>query len=122
MPLARVLIVALSLLLCGCAAHDLQTIVPSAGTGKRIAFLTDGQTNRAEVLSRLGDPSTVFGVERILIYRLDGRLDVVPFKSVDAEDRSRAFERTRWTQVFHNLILVFDSTGVLQTHRLLRVR
>lgn len=122
MLLARVLVVALGLLLCGCAAHNLQTIVPNARTGQRIAFLADGLTKRAEVMSQLGDPSAVYEAEHILIYRMDEDLRVISFRGIDAEDRTRPKELTRWTQVFHNLVLDFDSTGVLETHRLLRVR
>ncbi|MEO5988871.1 MAG: hypothetical protein ABIU54_04765 [Candidatus Eisenbacteria bacterium] len=122
MPLARVLVGALCLLFCGCAAHNLQTIVPKERTDSRIAFLADGLTKRAEVMSRLGDPSAVYEAEHILIYRMDEGLRVVSLRGIDAEDRPRPNEPTRWTQVFHNLVLAFDSTGVLETHRLLRVR
>lgn len=105
----------------GCAAHELQAIPPTRGS-REIAALIDGQTTRDRVVEQWGEPSSTFEDGRILSYRLDGRFEVVRLVERRSDAGSRSDSPSRWTNAVYDLVLAFDSAGVLETHRLLRIR
>ena len=92
------------MLLIGCV-HKL-TAIDAAVQRQWLPFLEDGKTNRAEVLSSLGQPSARFQGERILTYRM----------MLDSEKRFVSDNRGAYS-----LVLVFDDRDVLEKHNLLRV-
>jgi hypothetical protein len=109
--IGRCALVALALLVGGCAAHSLEVARPEGRAASFLESLKPGHTTRDEVMTRLGAPSMRFENERILSYRLAPNLAVAEWST-----------GSRWTNVRYDLVLVFDSAGVLERHRLLRVR
>ena len=96
--------------LVGCAT----TPIPGA-SHDLLKFLQVGQTTRQEVLLKLGQPSASFEQERILTYRI-------------GEDAKQGYyliipnAKMQWQGVHYSLVLVFDSSGVLQRHNLVAVQ
>jgi hypothetical protein len=93
----------------GCGYHNVRLIVPKQNEQTPISFLKDGQTTKAEVMSRFGQKQTgTFEGGRILVFMLDKQYRIVTY-----DDKAR----------FH-LILVFDDRDrqVLKTHSLVQVR
>lgn len=78
-----------------------------------LAFLSAGQTTRAEVLQRLGQPSARFENDAILTYRIGGDADQ-GFYVRDAPGT--------WYKTNYSLVLVFGDGGYLERHTLVPVR
>ena len=79
-----------------------------------------GTTTRADVLLKMGPPSSSFEDDRILSYRLrrrDTSLVVVPPLAEWGEPRY-----STWSNADHNLILVFDAKQVVERFSLLRMK
>ena len=96
--------------LVGCAT----TPIPGA-SHDLLKFLQIGQTTRQEVLLKLGQPSASFEQEKILTYRLgedakQGYYLIMPYAA------------TEWKEVHYSLVLVFDSSSVLQRQSLVAVQ
>ena len=89
-------------LLTGCA--NAPNVTVAEAERKYLDYLKAGQTTREEVISRLGAPAAVFENERILTYWL----------RLTAE---RGFVNSGGT---YGLTLVFDRTGRLEKHKLLK--
>lgn len=107
-PLAALLV------LGGCATPTPPGISPAPAL---LDFLREGATRRADVVSRLGEPSTVFEQDRILTYRIAG----------DAKQGFWIRERVAqpnlgWIGVNHSLVLVFDENGLLQRKSVVAVQ
>ena len=121
MPPVRVVIIVLAVLIAGCAAHELQSVQPDLQRGGRVASLRDGTTHRSEVVAEWGDPSAWFEQNRIMSYRLDRAYAVVRAREGTGDAPPEPCPAC-WFDVRYHLVLVFDSDGVLERHRLLRVR
>jgi hypothetical protein len=91
--------------LSGCATTPI-------GKKDLLNFLGDGVTHREDVQLKLGEPSALYEDSRILAYRL--RKDEGGFVIVGRRDN--------WFGVQYNLILVFDTEGVLKRHSIVEVR
>ncbi len=89
-------------LLTGCA--NAPNVTVAEAERKYLDYLKVGQTTREEVISRLGAPAAVFENERILTYWL----------RLTAE---RGFVNSGEA---YGLTLVFDRTGRLEKHKLLK--
>ncbi len=76
-----------------------------------LGFVQDGSTRRDEVVTRLGAASASYESSRILAYRLAA--DAGGLYLVQVQD---------WSGICHSLILVFDDTGLLRRHALVRTR
>jgi hypothetical protein len=108
-------LVAAGLVVGGCAtSRPPPSLVPDRAL---LNFLLDGTTARTEVLSRLGEPSTVFEQDRILTYRIAGD----PDRGFWIRERTGQ-PNTGWIGVNRNLVLVFDEQGLLQRHSLVVVQ
>lgn len=107
-PLAAVVLMA------GCATPQPPGVSPDPAL---VAFLNDGVTRRAEVLARLGEPSTVFERDCILTYRIAGD----PERGFWIRERGGQ-ANVGWIGVNHSLVLVFDEQGLLQRHSLVAVQ
>lgn len=84
-----------------------------------LAFLEDGQTSRADVIARLGQPSTKFEADRILTYRVAGDLKGGFWIRI----RGRLGPTNMgWSGVNHSLVLIFDDQGILQKQSLVPVQ
>lgn len=91
--------------LAGCATAPV-------GQKDLLDFLNDGVTHREDVQLKLGEPSALYENSRILAYRL--RKDEGGFVIV--------WRRDNWYGVQYNLILVFDTAGILKRHSIVEVR
>lgn len=85
-----------------------------------LPWIIDGVTTKEEALLTLGAPSARFQGETILTWRLgrnaDGELKVFA-PEVNARDPGVRI----WDVAQFSLVLVFDDSGVLARHRLLRI-
>ena len=95
------------ILLTGCASQGLQ------GNPTLLDFISDGKTNRTEVLLKLGQPSAEFESEQVLTYRIGG-------------DATRGYyvreAPETWSQTKYSLVLVFGADGIVKSHALVPVR
>lgn len=82
------------------------------GQGGLLDFIQDGQTTKEDVLLRLGEPNALYEDARILTYRL----------SQDEKGWILLGPTKGWSEAFVNLVLVFDSQGVLRRHSQVKVR
>ncbi len=102
--------IALGLLLAlaasGCAARKNRPVSPRSSAPSWLQSLTDGQSEKSSLVSRLGEPSSTFESGRILAYRLNKKYEVIH----------------GWAETRFNVILVFDENDVLERHRLVRVK
>ena len=80
-----------------------------------LSFLEDGETTRADVLLRLGDPSGFFEAGRILTFAV----------AVDEKDELRILtrrmgtpDRVSWRPGIYSVVVVFDERGVLERHNI----
>jgi len=76
-----------------------------------LGFLAAGETTREQVLLKMGNPSSRFEEDRILIYQVrfhsDGRVDIYSPKSIG----SSGFRE--WEPGTLSLVLVFNSDNLL---------
>ncbi len=105
----------LGLLLLGCAT----TPPPLRGSPDLLKFVVDGKATREEALTALGQPSGVFESERILTYRLGFEPRNNGYFVVERETRNTGWPV--WKHASFSLVLVFDETGMLKRHSLVRV-
>lgn len=122
MPRVRTLVVVLGLLIPGCAAHDLRQVPIASVNSGRLATLADGRTTREQVLGEWGEPSRRFEGGMVLSYLLDRRFAVVRPQGPQRGRQAYGPSGSPWPSVTYDLVLVFDSGGVLERHRLLQVR
>ena len=92
--------------LTGCAARKVRPITDPNKIPGNLHFLVDGQTTKEQVSAKLDLPVKTFESGRILAYRLNCQMEAVG----------------GWTDVCYSLILVLDAEGVLERHRLVRVK
>lgn len=109
------LVLMLTMVLAGCAT----TSGPLRGRPDLLAFLADGQTTRTEAISTLGQPSGAFESERILTYRLGFDSQNSAYYVVERETAVSGWPT--WMAAKCSLVLVFDETGVLRQHSLVKV-
>lgn len=95
----------------GCAARGPHVDAMDGRVAAALASLVPGTSTRDDVVTEWGPPSGRFEGDRILTYRLDGRYAV---------PRNPGPEP--WSAARYSLVLVFDSRGVLERHRLIQVR
>ena len=105
----------LALALAGCAT----TPPPLKGRPDLLTFLSDGKTTRSEAIVTLGQPSGRFESEKILTYRLGFELRNNGYYVVERETTTNGWPT--WTAAKFSLVLVFDDTGILQKHSLVKV-
>jgi len=118
MMLEKILVyVLISLALTGCA-HNVQTVNREIAQHAGLSFLRNGETTKAEVLSRLGRKYAQFDGGRLLAYRLDGKYQVVARDFTNYHSRGHL----EWGNGKYSLVLVFDENEMLQRHSLVRVR
>lgn len=96
---------AICLFLAACASAPV-------GDKSLLDFLNDGVTRREDVYLKLGEPTAQFDASRIVAYRL----------AHDEGGYSLVGRRADWRGVRYNLVLVFDTGGVLRRHALVEVR
>jgi hypothetical protein len=109
-------IVAFLVIAVGCHAHRTEPVDPSASEPPDLNFLEDGSTTRDTIRKRLGEPSGRFEADRILTYRLNTKYEVVA-GTLEPGSTSLA-----WSEERYSLVLVFGDDGVLERHRLIRIR
>ena len=102
-------------LLAGCAT----TPPPLKGRADLLNFLADGKTEKEEVLTTLGQPSGRFETEQILTYRLGFEPKNNGYYVVERETTTSGWPT--WTTAKFSLVLVFDETGILSKHTLVKV-
>ena len=93
----------------GCATVD------RGGRLDLLNFLQVGRTTRAEVLVKLGEPSSQFQQENILTYRIGG----------DAKEGYFVVwknETVPWAMARYSLVLEFGTNNVLAQTNLVQVR
>jgi hypothetical protein len=112
-PLA---IVAFLVVAIGCHAHRTEPVGHGESEPAVLNFLQDGATTRNAVRERLGEPSGRFEDNRILTYRLNTRYEVVPGTLYPGSTS------TEWRKERYSLVLIFGDDGVLERHRLIRIR
>lgn len=104
-------VIAVGCLLVGCTTPriiraDLQIFRKS-----ELGFLTVGETPREQVLVAMGNPSSRFESDRILIYQVrfndDGKVEYFAPKSIG----SSGFRE--WEPGTSSIVLVFDPDGIL---------
>jgi hypothetical protein len=122
MTYVRTLVVALGLLIPGCAAHDLRQVPIASVRSEQLQALADGRTTREQVLGEWGEPSRRFEGGMVLSYLLDRRFAVVRPPDSMGGRSAHGPPPARWSNVAYDLVLVFDPGGVLERHRLLQVR
>ena len=110
-----VLGLALALTLAGCAT----TPPPLKGNPDLLNFLSDGKTTRTEAITTLGQPSGRFESDKILTYRLGHEPKNNGYTVVEREVTTSGWPT--WTAAKFSLVLVFDDTGILQRHSLVKV-
>ena len=70
--------------------------------GDRFGYLQDGETNRQEIIDRLGDPQHSYENGRIVIYSwIDMKSDVY---------------------VTYDIVLIFNENDILERHSVVRTR
>jgi len=104
----------LAVLLAGCA-----TSAPPKGRPDLLDFLVDGQSTRTEILTTLGQPAGRFEADHVITYRLGCEPKNRGYYVVEREARLSGWPT--WTQAKFSLVLVFDPSGVLQKHSLVKV-
>lgn len=110
-------VVALLMLVAGCASPKVQTADPLILLkSDLLSFIQDGVTTREEALLKLGIPSAQMEKEKILMYQLradqEGKWHLVaPLWNVTTGLRA-------WREGTCSLVLVFGGDGVLQKHSL----
>lgn len=110
------LVLALALTLVGCA-----TTPPPKGASDLAAFLADGKTTKAEVITTLGEPSGRFDAEKIFTYRLGHYSKRESYHLMPRQTDGIDEGWGTWNFTQFSLVLVFDDTGVLQKHSLVKV-
>lgn len=106
-----VLFIVLIGILAGCGT----TNVIQGASPVLLEFLADGHTTRETVVLSLGQPSASFDQDSILTYRI-GEHEIQGMYPMTPQVLKP------WDQVRYSLVLVFDSEGVLQKHRLVPVQ
>ena len=95
------------------------TTPPLKGNPDLLNFLSDGKTTRTEAITTLGQPSGAFEAQRILTYKLGFDLRNSGYYVVVREATTSGWPT--WTTAKFSLVLVFDDSGVLQKHSLVKV-
>ena len=101
-----IILLILGVLAAGCTVSKVRPVTGPKANPDSLAFLVDGETDRESMAGRLGEPSRVFESGRLVVYRLDKRMQVAH----------------GWNATRFNLVLVFDERGVLQRHGLVRFK
>ncbi len=108
-------------LLCA-ALSGLVSILTGCATGmmevRDLGFLQDGRTARAEVLTKLGEPSGSYQQQRFLTYRF-GKRAKGGYRTPAGHDHYGP--GGTWHMLKYSLVLVFDDGGVLKKHKLVEV-
>ena len=104
----------LLVLLAGCA-----TAPERKASVDLLDFLVDGQTPRAVILLKLGQPSAKFEAEKILTYQLAVKPKTGAYYVV--ERRTDPSDWPNWTFAKFSLVLVFDENGLLRKHSKVQV-
>jgi len=113
---ALLAMLALSVVAIGCHVHRTEAVGPGEIESPELNLLEDGATTRDTVRELLGEPSGRFEGGRILTYRLDQQYEVVP---ATLEPGATS---TDWGLERYSLVLVFGDDGILERHRLIRIR
>jgi hypothetical protein len=106
-------------LLAACALPLVLTLAACATTssGKQdlLAFLEHDPVTKQDALAHLGTASACFEKDRVLSFRLHRDAGGYLVEPVGTHD-------TGWEGVNYDLVLVFDTDGVLQRHNLVAIR
>lgn len=94
----------------GCATPNAN---PLHADKQMLQFIQDGKTSKETVLLKLGQPSMVLEGEKFLTYRL-GYDEKHGYYLLDKAP-------VGWMGVKYNLVLVFDSSGVVQRRSLVEI-
>ena len=97
-------------LISGCSYN---APLDSEAVGRGFPFLRPGQTQRAEIKTRMGNPLASYESERILIYSVIESSSPGPFEL--------GYARGYAIPLYH-LVLVFGPDGALERHSLVRVQ
>ena len=118
----RLAIVLLVIAVFGCSVTPKTHVVENQPNTDYMPFIRDRITERQEVLARLGEPASTYEGDRIVTYWLQmdeaDTLQVVPVRSMP---KNKFGSITREVGL-HNLVLVFDSDGVLARHSFVLIR
>ena len=95
------------------------TTPPLKGNPDLLNFLSDGKTTRTEAITTLGQPSGAFEAQRILTFRLGVGPRNNGYYLVEREATTSGWPT--WTKAKFSLVLIFDDSGVLQKHSLVKV-
>ena len=106
--------IAVLLALAGCGPWQ-QRPVPADDARELLPSLAPGTTRREEVEAKFGRPSFDAGRDRVIAYRM--AQDGFGALSVVAPEGRRG-----WNRIQYNLVLAFDTTGVLEKYALLQMR
>ena len=101
-----VILLILGVITAGCTGTKVRPVTGPKANPDSLAFLANGETDREDMVGRIGKPFKVFENGRLVVYRLDKKMQIT----------------TNWTSVRFNLVLVFNEHAVLQRHGLVRVK
>ncbi len=108
-PHVSAVALALAVGLLGCSTTLHTAAAPDTSTA--LAFLRDGETTESQVVERLGRVMRRFP-EGVVVYRLAIESKRLPPMPVQGDCPENCYD----------LVLVFDASGTLKAHSLLRVR
>jgi hypothetical protein len=103
-----------AVLLAGCGAPP-----PPKGRPDLLDFLVDGRTRKQQVVDHLGPPSGTFDHGRCLTYRVGFETANQGYHIVNREAGNSGWPT--WLKAKYSLVLVFDDSGRLRQHKLLKV-
>ena len=107
------IIVLVSFLTAGCATtKSTHSDTPPTRDKALLEFLEDGVTQKQTVLLKLGKPSYAVEEEKYFFFRIGGDPNEGFYLVEDLGSRETKF----------SLVLVFDETGLLKKHSLVRIR
>jgi len=86
-----------------------------------LVFLRDYRTTKAQVVERLGESTRSFP-DDVVVYRFSGWFSHDPRSMVDYATTDSCAIGFSASDRCYDLVLVFDASGILKAHRLLRVR
>ena len=118
----RVAIILFLIVISGCTATPTTRIIEDQPNSNQMPFIRDGITVRAEVHAQLGEPASTYEDERIVTYWLE---------KDEAEElvvaNTRHLKKGRSESIMeevglYDLVLVFDSNGVLERHSFVLIR
>jgi hypothetical protein len=126
----RFLMFILTLIVWGCIPV---VTIDEQIVSKQLQFIQNGQTSASEITSLFGEPNYKYENGQIIIYSMcpgkNGQLQQIKRGKCGADEthegqlvgmyREESLDKVL---AIYNLVIVFDTEGVLSEHRLLRIR